>query len=544
MANGALPLLPRPYRRLRRRLLCSLLLGASLLWQQLLTRSERVLGFASWLSPYAKTKPRYETPSTYNPDKARNPTTMPEENRLTRLESIVEMIEEGQQVASEPRPPGTRRKVKEHMVKLHLMNARPIDKVDALKQRIGLWLPEVLSDFGLWQAPLRPDHMGLLLEAFSFNRTLLDTATHGWLESNLHMRTFQADVSRMLDRALRSNLGQLKFESVTALLEGLASSGIRRGQPWAAVAETLLKRCETASKGQLAQAAWSLATAVETAPREGLDGLTEGLLTMKPRLPPEQLRQLAAGLADVGVSLPQVFGPPPHHAGEEAMASGVCDALFRLASGEGNEGAVVTTLPRVLCADPALVLEVQGAITPEHAEDLVQLAEGLWRPSARQAGGLPLPGRPWSALLDSPRHLIHPAVASLRLWLADSLGVPRSHVEAPRIVRYRAGDQPGAPHLDTRPEGDSSLWLHGQRVAAALVPLRQLPPDADGETLFPRLLGGLAVAPAVGSAVLWHTVDKTGRPIEDLVRSVVPVAGNATKYMATLWVRSYPALDS
>ncbi|CAE7547687.1 unnamed protein product [Symbiodinium sp. CCMP2592] len=184
---------------------------------------------------------------------------------------------------------------------------------------------------------------------------------------------------------------------------------------------------------------------------------------------------------------------------------------------------------------PLPIVEASGVLSELQMTSLVDLADenDLWRPSARR-GGAALEGSPWTALLSSPEHRDHPTARALRQWTAELFKAPMENVEAVRLIRYRQGEGALAAHADARPDGDTSLWLSGQRLATVMLQLGALPDGAGGDLLFPLLEegGGKQVALQPGSALVWPTIDRDGHPEKRAARQALPLQLDATKYVA------------
>ena len=91
-------------------------------------------------------------------------------------------------------------------------------------------------------------------------------------------------------------------------------------------------------------------------------------------------------------------------------------------------------------------------------------------------------------------------VPSLVARLEALCGLPASHFERLKLVRYAAGER-FAPHWDGF-EGarNSSGFVDSSRVVTVFAYLTSIPPGGGGETKFPRL--GLSIRPVRGTAVV------------------------------------------
>lgn len=382
------------------------------------------------------------------------------------------------------------------------------------------WLPSAVSAEAMWTDPLDPEELAELFSAFV-------------PKSGEQMRP-------AILTAFQEALPHADLNATVAIMEGMLLGNLQYAQAWQVLGESGMRRCSTASDVAISGFAWALATAYDKLDTESFGALKVGMTVGLAPVPKARLKVLRWSCAELGVHIPEVMGTAPFRA-DPAAAQHAWSAVARLIA---IPGAVM------LRGEPLPMVLVPKVISTDDAEALIALAEKdqLWRPSARKAGGgsdagTPVQGRPWSALLESPHHLLHPVVRFLRLWVADAFDVPLEHVEALRLVRYREGEQSGPPHADARPPGDGSLWLHGQRTAAVLIHLRGLPVAAGGDTVFERL-DDLRVPPVSGTALVWPLVNVSGFPEPRAARAAGPVLGKeAIKYTVVTWVRSQPMLE-
>jgi len=391
----------------------------------------------------------------------------------------------------------------------------PHVQLQSLEDQVVRWLPEILSQDSLWQEPLDPEELAELFGAFGA----------------LSPRGL-SDLGLAVGRGLKDSLPTANLTTTTAVLQGMIIARYPQPPAWRIIGEFALRRVAGAGPGAISGLAWALAEAKEKTAPPCFQALLDGLGVYKESVPVESLRTLAWSCAEVGLQLPTLFGEASVTV-ETSQVRAIREALSRLAFGPGGSQ---------LHAEPTPVVSVEGALPPALAAGLLRLADegGLWRPSARR-GTEALPGRPWSAPLDRLEHRFSPTVNAVRLWVADSLGVPCEHVEALRLLRYREGEASESPHMDTRPPGDASLWLSGQRAAAVLVHLGDLPEGAGGEVEFPEL-EGLRIRPRAGVALVWPTTDYDGRPEPRMARRALPVLGHGlVRYAVATWVRSRPA---
>lgn len=397
-----------------------------------------------------------------------------------------------------------------------------------LTMEMSKWLPEIISDTGVWSEPLDPDDLAQVFDIFT--------------------PEIGEELRPLLLQALRDALPTSDLNSTIVVMNGMVTACVPHPESWQLLGEYAMRRCaQTASFSAISELAWALATAEEKLAKNDFDALKVGLKVTCGELSSEQLKFLAWSCGEFGLSIPGVLGKIPFRA-DPATAHSVWTTLEGL-SEESDDGVGGTSKKgKVLRSEPVPVIAVDGAIALEHAAALIRLADadGLWRPSVRKApgtedAGSAVMGRPWSALLDKSAHRSHPAVVAVRSWVAAALDAPLEQVEALRVVRYCSGEGSGPPHTDARPPGDPSLWLSGQRTVAALFFLGSLPEAAGGEVIFDEL-GGLHIAPREGMALLWPTVNRTGFPERQVARSARPVLGEGVvKYTVSTWLRSRPA---
>jgi len=132
------------------------------------------------------------------------------------------------------------------------------------------------------------------------------------------------------------------------------------------------------------------------------------------------------------------------------------------------------------------------------------------------------------------------ASSRLRAQVSKLLGLSERYLEPMRVVEYsRVGDT-FEPHVDwIADEQDSQLAVLGQRVATGLLYLTDIPAEAGGATVFPKL--GLSVQPRAGQLLLWPNVDGLGTPLPDMEHEACPLsASGVTKAAVNIWARDRP----
>jgi prolyl 4-hydroxylase len=128
-----------------------------------------------------------------------------------------------------------------------------------------------------------------------------------------------------------------------------------------------------------------------------------------------------------------------------------------------------------------------------------------------------------------------PLVDQLQKRIDDLLGIERDHGERLEGQRYLAG-QEFRPHTDWFP-ANSPSWEKeaghgGQRAFTAMVYLNEV--EQGGETAFPAL--DIAVAPRVGTLLVWNNADADGVPNPWTIHAGTPVV-RGIKYIVTKWYR-------
>lgn len=123
----------------------------------------------------------------------------------------------------------------------------------------------------------------------------------------------------------------------------------------------------------------------------------------------------------------------------------------------------------------------------------------------------------------------------INLKAARAAGLPPANAEGLGVLHYRTGES-YAPHVDyvaLTAANAAQLAARGQRVATLLVYLNE---DFEGgETTFPAL--NAFFKPPAGSALLFHSVDREGRPDPRTVHTdAAPVSGE--KWAISKWFRT------
>lgn len=386
---------------------------------------------------------------------------------------------------------------------------------------LARWLPDVISINGIWEEPLEAQNLVRLFETFTSD--------------------VEEQVEPTVSAAFRSALLHAQLREISELLQALATANVPFTKPYEAVGEHAARRCASCAREDLEVFGWALASMKESVTHENCaEALKMGMAKHMSKIPSDHIRLIAWSCAEAGEQIPDLFGFPPFDVYEiDAQQTwSSCSQLAALESG------------RLLAGFPLPVITVDQAVAPDVTASLVTLAndKNLWRPSARQGvssgnQGDAVGGRPWTALLASPDLQTHPAVVALRQWTAMAFTVSLQQVEDVRLVRYRQGEVPAGEHPDARPPSDPSLWLRGQRMAAVMFSLNDLPAGSGGETHFSRVgfegEGGLKVpALSAGSALVWPTVRADGFPEEKAARCALPVLSDDVKYVAMTWVRA------
>lgn len=126
----------------------------------------------------------------------------------------------------------------------------------------------------------------------------------------------------------------------------------------------------------------------------------------------------------------------------------------------------------------------------------------------------------------------HEAVAALQLKVAEVTGLPVSHQEWWRGLRYETGQRFGA-HCDFF----ADQFDTPRRLYSALVYLNE--DFGGGQTVFSHLRR--VIKPEAGKLVWWNNYDKRGRPLIYSSHAGLVVT-SGVKYVAACWVRAerYP----
>ncbi|KAL1511660.1 hypothetical protein AB1Y20_004950 [Prymnesium parvum] len=114
------------------------------------------------------------------------------------------------------------------------------------------------------------------------------------------------------------------------------------------------------------------------------------------------------------------------------------------------------------------------------------------------------------------------------------LGLPYDHGEELQVVRYNKGQFYRSHH-----DQNSATWTpQGPRVLTFFMYLNDVPKG--GETAFPRIGGGVEVAPRVGDAILWPSTYDDQPMLADMrtMHEARPVE-EGVKFGANLWVHQF-----
>lgn len=222
----------------------------------------------------------------------------------------------------------------------------------------------------------------------------------------------------------------------------------------------------------------------------------------------------------------------------QAQVKGASDAIARPELPQVGvwefDGHRVTVTLRL--AAPAIAV-CENVLTPEEcAQLLAYAAERGLQPSTvvddSDGHAKPHPERTSTGLMLS--HAETDLVARIEARLARITGWPVENGEGLQILRYDKGQEYRA-HFDAFPGGTAGQ-VHcasgGQRVCTSLVYLRS--PERGGGTSFPNI--GLTLRPRVGSAILFHNVDRAGRRANDTLHAGQPV-DQGDKVVLTYWQR-------
>lgn len=236
-----------------------------------------------------------------------------------------------------------------------------------------------------------------------------------------------------------------------------------------------------------------------------------------------------------GISAAPYFGLPPMTVPSE-LATGLHHRLRALGTREDTE---------LLHAGEPPLLWVNGLVSPEEAQALLQAGEGRWQQSPVGDGSEPSWRSPDVVVLQTPASSPVPIVERVRRRAASLLGLPEAHCETPQLVRYFWGHR-CEEHVDYFLDSRANrglLYLGGQRVASVIVHLATLPSCSGGETVFPRL--GVTAPATLGTALMWLNVREDGSMEEKTVHHEAPIRQDAcVKYCLNLWLYAYPVQES
>jgi prolyl 4-hydroxylase len=175
---------------------------------------------------------------------------------------------------------------------------------------------------------------------------------------------------------------------------------------------------------------------------------------------------------------------------------------------------------------------VQGFLTPEECQGIIDLIEADNHPSSLYAGTEQQGFRTsFSCNLDP----YHPLVMRIERRICELMGIDHRHGETLQGQRYQPGQQ-FKPHHDYFHVGQS-YWEPerkngGQRTWTGMIYLNE--PEGGGETNFPK--AGLCVQPRTAMLVMWNNMTDIGSPQDLSIHEGCPVSAG-TKYIVTKWFR-------
>ncbi len=142
-----------------------------------------------------------------------------------------------------------------------------------------------------------------------------------------------------------------------------------------------------------------------------------------------------------------------------------------------------------------------------------------------------------SAFLDT---VSSPVINSIKQRAARFVHADINSIENLQIVHYK-DKQRYDPHYDyfdrSLATAKEVIGKRGQRSATFLVYLNDVKPNNGGETLFPKVAGGLKITPKKYMAVFWFNVKPDGKEDDRTLHGGLPViAGD--KWAINIWIRN------
>lgn len=192
----------------------------------------------------------------------------------------------------------------------------------------------------------------------------------------------------------------------------------------------------------------------------------------------------------------------------------------------------ISNAPYILC--------IHDFLSDEEAEHLKEIALPLLAPSIvvgkDQVQSTSANRTSRSAFL----HMVSSEmVSAIRKRAADFVNTTVDSVEHLQVVHYK-DSQRYDPHYDyfdrTLASAKSVIGTQGQRIATLLVYLNDVGPDSGGQTIFPKVLGGLKIKPKKGMAVFWYNVLPDGKEDDRTLHGGLPIQ-NDEKWATNIWIR-------
>eukprot|EP01062_Namystynia_karyoxenos_P004042 TRINITY_DN11432_c0_g2_i1.p1 TRINITY_DN11432_c0_g2~~TRINITY_DN11432_c0_g2_i1.p1 ORF type:complete len:327 (+),score=84.04 TRINITY_DN11432_c0_g2_i1:101-982(+) len=201
---------------------------------------------------------------------------------------------------------------------------------------------------------------------------------------------------------------------------------------------------------------------------------------------------------------------------------------------------------RVLSREKPRVLILQPFVTPDEATELMRLAEPRLARSQvvdSKNGSGKVDGVRTSegAFIGDGEQARSKALNAVRRRVAAVMSLPVSNIEPTQILRYRAGERYLMhPDFFVGPKKEK-MGPGGQRIATCIAWLNNV--SSGGATRF-NSVPSIVVRPQTFGAVLFYSVDRTGKEDGHSMHEGQPPKEGASKWVAVHWVRRGTMLRS
>lgn len=196
-------------------------------------------------------------------------------------------------------------------------------------------------------------------------------------------------------------------------------------------------------------------------------------------------------------------------------------------------------------SDPPILL-IRGFLRKRECKWLREMAEPMLKPStAVENDQLVIRNyrNSWTAHITiSGEEPKEPILHSILTRVSAFSGMPMSHIEGINVVRYRYAEKYEAHHDYFAKKHSQIAGKGGERIMTFFVYLNDVPDDAGGATIFPKL--NFCIQPRAGTCAFWMNTDPTATIYYDTTfHSGEEIRKEGVvKYGMNIWVRQNPMI--